>query len=92
MKTQHSGHGSAGGTAATALPWAEAEIRRIDTAAGKISLKHGEIKNLDMPPMSMVFQVPDNSQLAGLKVGDAVRFTADQINGAYTVIRIERRP
>ena len=42
--------------------------------------------------MSMVFQVPDNSQLAGLKVGDAVRFTADQINGAYTVIRIERRP
>ena len=87
MKTQHS-------TSATgaALPWAEAEIRRIDTAAGKISLKHGEIKNLDMPPMSMVFQVPDTSQLAGLKVGDAVRFTANQINGAYTVIRIERRP
>jgi Cu/Ag efflux protein CusF len=42
--------------------------------------------------MSMVFQVPDTSQLSGLKVGDAVRFTADQINGAYTVIRIERQP
>ena len=87
MKTQHSTS-----AAGAALPWAEAEIRRIDTAAGKISLKHGEIKNLDMPPMSMVFQVPDTSQLAGLKVGDAVRFTAEQINGAYTVIRIERRP
>ena len=86
MNTQHST-----GAAAT-LPWAEAEVRRIDTAAGKISLKHGEIKNLDMPPMSMVFQVPDTSQLAGLKVGDSVRFTADQINGAYTVVRIERRP
>ena len=87
MKTQHSTS-----AAGAALPWAEAEIRRIDTAAGKVSLKHGEIKNLDMPPMSMVFQVPDTSQLAGLKVGDAVRFTAEQINGAYTVIRIERRP
>ena len=87
MKTQHSTS-----AAGAALPWAEAEIRRIDTAAGKISLKHSEIKNLDMPPMSMVFQVPDTSQLAGLKVGDAVRFTAEQINGAYTVIRIERRP
>ncbi|MFM2074790.1 MAG: hypothetical protein RJB34_1095 [Pseudomonadota bacterium] len=87
LKTQHS-TSAAGAT----LPWAEAEVRRIDTAAGKISLKHGEIKNLDMPPMSMVFQVPDTSQLAGLKVGDAVRFTAEQINGAYTVIRIERRP
>ncbi len=87
MKTQHSTS-----SAGAALPWAEAEIRRIDTAAGKISLKHGEIKNLDMPPMSMVFQVPNTSQLEGLKVGDAVRFTADQINGAYTVIRIERRP
>ena len=86
MKTQHST-----GTVGAALPWAQAEVRRIDTAAGKISLKHGEIKNLDMPPMSMVFQVPDTSQLAGLKVGDSVRFTAEQINGAYTVIRIERQ-
>ena len=87
MKTQHST-----GAVGAALPWAQAEVRRIDTAAGKISLKHGEIKNLDMSPMSMVFQVPDTSQLTGLKVGDSVRFTADQINGAYTVIRIERQP
>jgi Cu/Ag efflux protein CusF len=87
MKTQHST-----GAVGAALPWAQAEVRRIDTAAGKISLKHGEIKNLDMPPMSMVFQVPDTSQLAGLKVGDSVRFTAEQINGAYTVTRIERQP
>ena len=87
MKTQLST-----GSVGVALPWAQAEVRRIDTASGKISLKHGEIKNLDMPPMSMVFQVPDTSQLTGLKVGDSVRFTAEQINGAYTVIRIERQP
>lgn len=78
--------------AVTALPWAEAEVRRIDLAAGKISLKHGDIKNLDMPPMSMVFQVPDKKLLGRVKVGDKVRFTADQINGAYTVLSIEPRP
>ncbi len=75
--------------AATALPWAEAEVRRVDLAAGKISLKHGEIKNLDMPPMSMVFQVQDKALLQQVKVGDKIRFTADQINGAYTVLSLE---
>ena len=72
-----------------ALPWAEAEIRRIDKAARKISLRHGEIKNLDMPPMSMVFQVRDAALLEGLQAGQKVRFTAVQENGAYWVTRIE---
>lgn len=79
-------------TPASGLPWAEAEVRRIDTAAGKISLRHGEIKNLDMPPMTMVFQVREPDRLGGLSVGDRVRFTADQLQGAYTVLDIEKRP
>lgn len=73
-------------------PWAEAEIRRIDAAAGKISLKHGEIKNLDMPPMTMVFQLQDKALLGQLKAGDRVRFQADKINGSYTVLAIEPQP
>jgi Cu/Ag efflux protein CusF len=76
----------------TERPWAEAEIRRIDAAAGKISLKHGEIKNLDMPPMTMVFQVRDKAQLGPLKPGDRVRFQADKVNGSYTVLAIEPQP
>jgi Cu/Ag efflux protein CusF len=80
---------NASAPAATALPWAEAEVRRVDLAAGKISLKHGEIKNLDMPPMSMVFQVQDTALLQQVKVGDKIRFTADQIKGAYTVLSLE---
>ncbi|WP_416142313.1 copper-binding protein [Hydrogenophaga sp.] len=76
-------------TAADGLPMAEAEVRRVDTAAGKISLKHGEIKNLDMPPMTMVFQVSDPALLGKVKAGDKVRFTATQVNGAYTVMSIE---
>lgn len=96
---QHQGHDHSNASATapaaadtTELPWAEAEIRRVDLAAGKLSLRHGEIKNLEMPPMSMVFTVQDKTQLDGLKVGDRIRFTADQIQGAYTVLRLEKMP
>ena len=79
------------GALAQALPLAEGEVRRVDKAGGKISLKHGEIKNLDMPPMSMVFQVSDKTLLDKVKVGDKVNFTASQVNGDYTVMSIEPR-
>ena len=67
----------------------EAEVRKVDLGAGKITLRHGEIKNLGMPPMTMVFQVKDKAFLNGLKAGDTVKFTADKIKGAYTVLSIE---
>ena len=79
-------------TGSNALPWTEAEIRRVDAAAGKVSLKHGEITNLDMPPMTMVFQLRDKALLGNLKAGDRVRFTADQVNGSYTVMDIQPLP
>jgi Cu(I)/Ag(I) efflux system protein CusF len=71
---------------------ATAEVRRIDLRAGKITLRHGEIKSLDMPPMTMVFQAVDPGMLQGLKVGDQVLFEADQVLGAYRVTRILPRP
>ena len=74
-----------------ALPTAQGEVRKVDKATGKISIRHGEIKNLDMPPMSMVFQVKDSALLDKVKAGDKVSFTADQINGDYTVMSIEVR-
>ena len=67
----------------------QAEVRRIDLTNNKITLKHGDIPNLDMPPMTMVFVAKDPSQLKGLKVGDRVQFTAEQLNGAYTVTNLE---
>jgi len=67
----------------------EAVVRKIDTAAGKITLRHGPIVNLDMPPMTMVFQVSTPALLGAIKVGDKVRFSADKIGGAYTVTAIE---
>lgn len=72
--------------------WADAEVRRLDTSAGKLTLKHGDIQNLGMPPMTMVFQVSDRQLLTNIKVGDRVRFKADRINGAYTVLAIEPAP
>lgn len=74
---------------AAVLPWATADVRRIDKAANKVALKHGEIKNLDMPPMSMVFQVKNPAQLDALQVGQKVRFQAVQEKGAYWVVNIE---
>jgi Cu(I)/Ag(I) efflux system periplasmic protein CusF len=73
------------------LPQAEGEVRKVDKATGKISLKHGAIKNLDMPPMSMVFSVKDPAMLEKVKQGDKVMFSAEQINGNYTVVAIEPR-
>ena len=75
--------------AQTTLPMTEAEVRKVDIEAKKIMLKHGEIKNLGMPPMSMVFQMKDPSMLEKFKAGDKVQFTADNLNGAMTVMSIE---
>jgi Cu(I)/Ag(I) efflux system periplasmic protein CusF len=84
-------HASAPASAAsaTALPIADAEIRKIDLENKKVTLKHGEIKNLDMPGMTMVFQVKDAAMLEKVKMGDKVKFTADKLNGAYTVMSLE---
>ncbi len=83
---------TSGDAVAGALPVSEAEVRKVDTAAGKITLKHGEIRNLDMPPMTMVFQARDPALLGKVKAGDKVRFTADKVNGAYTVMSLEPAP
>ena len=70
---------------------AEAEVRTINKEAGKITLKHGEIKNLDMGAMTMVFQVKEPALLDKVKVGDKVQFTAEKIRGQYTVTGIEKK-
>jgi Cu(I)/Ag(I) efflux system protein CusF len=75
--------------AQTTADLTDGEVRRIDKAAQKITIKHGEIKSLDMPPMTMVFQVRDPALLEQVKVGERVRFEAIQNEGALLVTRIE---
>lgn len=78
--------------AGAAGPWVEGEVRRIDAAARKITLRHGDIPELDMPPMTMVFQVRDATLLQGLQPGARVRFRAEKAGGAYFVTDIKAAP
>lgn len=68
------------------------EVKKIDEAANKITLKHGPIKALDMMDegMTMVFTVQDAAMLKRVKVGDKVKFDADRVNGKITVTKIEK--
>ena len=71
---------------------AEAEVRKIDKDAKKVTLKHGPIKNLDMPGMTMVFQVKDATLFDKFVVGDKILFTAEQQQGAYVMTGGEKAP
>jgi Cu/Ag efflux protein CusF len=72
-----------------AAPQSEGEVRKIDPAQGKLTLRHGPLQNLDMPAMTMVFKAADPKLLQGLKEGDKVKFTAEKVNGAFTVTAIQ---
>ena len=67
----------------------DAEVRKVDKEAGKITLKHGPIDNLGMPAMTMVFKAKDPKMLDEVKAGDKVRFTADKVGEGCTVTGIE---
>lgn len=67
----------------------DGEVRRVDKEAKKMTIRHGPIANLDMPPMTMVFQVKDPAMLDQVKAGDKIRFSADRVGGAYTVMSLE---
>lgn len=67
----------------------DGEVRKVDKDAKKITIKHGEIKNLEMPGMTMVFQVKDPAMLDKVKAGDKVKFTAEQLGGAIVVTDIQ---
>jgi Cu/Ag efflux protein CusF len=67
----------------------EGTIKKLDKAAGKITLAHGRIENLDMAPMTMGYELKPGVLPASLKEGDKVRFRAEQKDGRYIVVRIE---
>ncbi|AMO96337.1 copper binding periplasmic CusF family protein [Collimonas fungivorans] len=65
------------------------EVRKIDKEAGKITIKHGPLANLGMPPMTMVFRVSDPALLDQVKPGDKIDFVAEKANGALVVTKIQ---
>ena len=67
----------------------DGEVRRVDKAAGKITLRHGELKQLDMPPMTMVFEVSDKAMLDSVKAGDKVKFKVISKDGKMIVTEMK---
>ncbi len=74
---------------AAATPMSEGEVGKVDKSAGKVTIKHGPLQNLDMPAMTMVFRVKDLAMLDRLKEGDKIRFSAEKIGGTLTVTEIQ---
>jgi Cu(I)/Ag(I) efflux system protein CusF len=93
QESAHGGHGAhaapAGNQAAASVELTDGEVKKIDKEAGKITLRHGELKNLGMPAMSMIFRVKDAAMLDRAKVGDKVKFAADRVNGAVTIVQLQ---
>ena len=83
---------SASAFALAQAPMANGEVTKVDKANGRVTLKHGEIKHLDMPPMTMVYRVRPPQLLDQMAVGDRVRFAVERIDGNYTVTALSKTP
>ena len=86
----HQKKSSTGATQASAGAMTDGEVRKVDKDAKKITIKHGPLQKLDMPAMTMVFQVKDPAMLDQVKAGDKIRFDAEKVGAAFTVTKIER--
>lgn len=75
---------------AKSLPIINGVVKKIDAAAGKMTIKHQAITNLDMGAMTMVFKANDPAMLKTVKAGDKIKFSADKINGQITVMMVEK--
>ncbi len=83
-------HARAQSTAAGAVPFVAAEVRRVDAGAAKLTLKHEAMPHLDMPAMTMVFQVKDPALLQGLENGMKVKVAVEKQGSAYVVTGLQR--
>ena len=87
---QHQHHAPAMAQAAATAELAEGEVRKVDKAAGKVVIKHGEIKSVNMGPMTMMFAVKSPALLDKVAAGDKVKFRVEEIKGDYVVTSIEK--
>jgi Cu/Ag efflux protein CusF len=85
--TEHDTAGAAQDAGSAAL--AGGEIKKVDKEAGKLTIQHGPLTNLNMPGMTMAFKVQEPSMFDQVKAGDKIRFHVERINGAITVTKLE---
>lgn len=85
---QHAGHHAAA-SASKAAAKSEGEIKKVDKKTGKITIKHGPLANLDMPPMTMAFAVKEPAVLDSLKAGDKIKFVAQKEGRGFQAADVE---
>lgn len=85
-------HGTTHVADAAQAGMADGEVRKVDKEQGRITVKHGQIKNLDMPPMTMVFRVKDKALLDKVHEGEKIKFSAEKIDGNFTITQIVVAP
>lgn len=83
VRGMHQGHALSSGLI-------DGMVKKLDRKRSKITLKHGEIKQIQMPPMVMNYQVTDVLKLDGIQPGDKVRFSMDKVGEQYVITHIER--
>lgn len=83
----HTGHDAMHATADA--PWVDGVVKKIDKAAGNVTVSHGPLTNLDMPAMTMVFRVKDAAWLDQMQAGGKIRFVADNVKNTLTIVRFE---
>jgi Cu/Ag efflux protein CusF len=83
----HAGHAMA--APAAEMQMIDALVKKVDKTAGKVTLSHGPLTNLNMPAMTMVLKVSNAAWLDQMKTGDKIRFMAENVNGAITVVHFE---
>lgn len=86
---EHGSHQTTQASAASDAQMIDGLVKKVDKPAGKLTLSHAPLPALGMPAMTMVFRVMDTAWLDQMKAGDKIRFMADKVNGAFTVVRFE---
>lgn len=86
----HAGHGQPAEMSAPAAraPLSEGLVKKVDKAAGKVTLSHGPLAN-GMPAMTMAFRVKDAAWVGKMQAGQKIRFAANEIDGVMTLVRFE---
>lgn len=82
-------HGAAMPVADAKASLSEGTVKKVDKGTGKITISHGPLENLGMPPMTMTFRATDPSMLDAVREGDRIRFTAQRVDGVFTVTKLE---
>ena len=76
-------------TASMAAEYTKGTVKKVDAKSGKVTVKHEELKNLDMPAMTMVFRSKDEEQLGKLKPGQNIEFVAERVKGKLTLVEVK---